>query len=208
MKKLLRTSVTGVLIGCAFPVLAASTVDLTVKGLIVPSACMPSLSAETIDVGRVSVKDLNLDTRTQLTPVTLQMGIDCEASTLFALTATDNRTDSANSIIEYGIGKTSAGQRIGGYLMFLDQGVADNTPVGMIRSSDNGTTWNSMRPDMGWQTNQLISIQEIGAARVPVPAQNTQVALSVKPFILPAQGLTITEDTVIDGSVTVEVLYL
>jgi len=41
-----------------------------------------------------------------------------------------------------------------------------------------------------------------------VPAQNTQVALSVKPFILPAQGLTITEDTVIDGSVTVEVLYL
>jgi len=61
---------------------------------------------------------------------------------------------------------------------------------------------------MGWQTNQLISIQEIGAARVPVPAQNTQVALSVKPFILPAQGLTITEDTVIDGSVTVEVLYL
>ncbi|MCT7000040.1 hypothetical protein M1739_25990, partial [Salmonella enterica subsp. enterica serovar Abaetetuba] len=70
MKKLLRTSVTGVLIGCAFPVLAASTVDLTVKGLIVPSACMPSLSAETIDVGRVSVKDINQDTRTQLTPFT------------------------------------------------------------------------------------------------------------------------------------------
>ena len=208
MKKLLHTSVAGLLIASALPALAASTVDLTVKGLIVPSACMPSLSAETIDVGRVSVKDLNLDTRTQLTPVTLQMGIDCEASTLFALTATDNRTDSANSIIEYGIGKTSAGQRIGGYVMFLDQGVADSNSVRLIQSADNGATWNSYGADTGWQTNRWISIQEIGAPRVPVPAQNTQVALSVKPFILPAQGLTITEDTVIDGSVTVEVLYL
>jgi hypothetical protein len=208
MKKLLHTSIACVLIGCAFPAFAASTVDLTVKGLIVPSACTPSLSASTVDVGRISVKDLNQDTRTQLTPTLLQMGVDCEASTLFALKATDNRAESGVSVGEYGIGRTAAGQRIGGYIMFLDQGIADGTPIRIIQSMNNGLTWGTQFPDAIWQTNQLISIQEIGAPRVPVPAKNTQVALSVKPFIHAAKDVTIGEDTLIDGSATIEVKYL
>ena len=78
MKTPIKTLIACCLIGSFSPAFAASTVDLTVKGLIVPSACMPSLSANTVDVGRISVKDLNQDTRTQLTPATLQLGIDCE----------------------------------------------------------------------------------------------------------------------------------
>ena len=208
MKKLLHTSIAGVLIGCAFPAFAASTVDLAVTGLIVPSACTPSLSASTVDVGRISVKDLNQDTRTQLTPTLLQMGIDCEASTLFALKATDNRAESGVGVGEYGIGRTAAGQRIGGYAMFLDQGVADGTPIRIIQSMNNGGTWGPQLPDDVWQTNQLISIQEVGAARVPIPAKNTQVAVSVNPFIHEAKDVTIGEDTLIDGSATIEVRYL
>ena len=114
MKKLLHTSIAGVLIGCAFPAFAASTVDLTVKGLIVPSACTPTLSANTVDVGRVSVKDLNQEAETWLTPTTLQLGIDCESATLFAMQTTDNRADSGSNFTAYGIGKTNLGERIGG----------------------------------------------------------------------------------------------
>jgi hypothetical protein len=206
MKTPIKTLIACCLIGSFSPAFAASTVDLTVKGLIVPSACTPSLSANTVDVGRVSVKDLNQDTRTQLTPTTLQLGIDCESATLFAMQTTDNRADSgANG--EYGIGKTIPGERIGGYYMSLDNGVADGAAVTPIFSFD-GTTWGTMQPDDGWSTSFIVSIRDPGAARVPVPAKNTQMALSVKPFILPAKNVTINEDTPIDGSATIEVKYL
>jgi hypothetical protein len=65
-----------------------------------------------------------------------------------------------------------------------------------------------MDPDTGWSTTIMVSIRDPGAARVPVPAKNTQMALSVNPFILPAKNMTITEDTAIDGSATIEVKYL
>ena len=208
MKKLLCTSVAGLLIGNALPAFAASTTDLTVQGLIVPSACVPSLSKNDIDLGRISVADLNEDTRTQLTSTQLQLSVDCEASTLFAMKTTDNRVDSANGVVEYGIGKTASGQRIGGYAMFLDKAVADLAPAGVIMSIDNGSTWATQWPDDGWQTNALLSIRDPGAARTPIPAKNTQFELTVNPFINAKNSVTITEDTRIDGAVTIDVRYL
>jgi type 1 fimbria pilin len=208
MKKLLHTSITGVLIGCAFPAFAASTVDLAVTGLIVPSACTPTLSASTVDVGRVSVKDLNQDSRTFLTPTTLTLSVNCEASTLFAMKATDNRSDSAAAINELGIGKTAAGELIGGYWLMLSNATADTTAVQMIGSTNNGGSWFRFREDDAWGTTYLLSIAAVGAGSVPIPARDTQVALSVKPFIHAAKDVTIGEDTLIDGSATIEVKYL
>lgn len=208
MKKLLCTSVAGLLIGNALPAFAASTTDLTVQGLIVPSACVPSLSKNDIDLGRISVADLNEDTRTQLTSTKLQLSVDCEASTLFAMKTTDNRVDSANGVVEYGIGKTASGQRIGGYIMFLDKAVADLAPVGQMFSMNNGSTWSTLWPDDGLQTDFLLSIFQLGASRTPIPAKNTQFELTVNPFIHAKNNVTITEDTRIDGSVTIDVRYL
>ncbi|MGY2253840.1 DUF1120 domain-containing protein [Pseudomonas reactans] len=208
MKKLLCTSVAGLLIGNALPAFAASTTDLTVQGLIVPSACVPSLSKNAIDLGRISVADLNQDTRTQLASTTLLLNVDCEAATLFAMKTTDNRVDSATGVVEYGIGKTASDQRIGGYAMFLDKGVADLAPVRLIMSLNNGSVWSTQWPDDGWQTDTIISISDPGAARTPIPAKNTQMELTVNPFIHAKNSVTITEDTTIDGSVTIDVKYL
>jgi type 1 fimbria pilin len=208
MKTPIKTLIACCLIGSFSPAFAASTVDLTVKGLIVPSACTPSLSANTVDVGRVSVKDLNQEAETWLTPTTLQLGIDCESATLFAMQTTDNRADSGSNFTAYGIGKTNLGERIGGYLMRLDKGVADGAAVTPITSFNNGATWGSLSPEDNWQTNFIVSIRDPGATRVPVPAKNTQIELAVLPFILPAKNVTITEDTPIDGSATIEVKYL
>ncbi|AJP50678.1 DUF1120 domain-containing protein [Pseudomonas fluorescens] len=208
MKKLLHTSVAGLLIASALPALAASTVDLTVKGLIVPSACTPSLSANTVDMGRVSVKDLNQESRTLLNPSTLSLSVDCETATMFAMKATDNRTDSSANAGEFGIGKTAAGEPIGGYGLFLDNAVADAVAVQTIVSYNGGTTWFTHYEDDLWQSTSLISIKAIGTASTPIPAKNTLMALSVNPFIHPAKNVTISEDTAIDGLATIEVKYL
>jgi type 1 fimbria pilin len=208
MKKLLCTSIAGLLIGNALPAFAASTTDLTVQGLIVPSACAPSLSKNgTIDLGRISAKDLNQDTRTNLTRQNLQLEVHCEAPTLFAMLATDNRADSG-TLGEYGVGVTNAGERIGGFHMLLDKASADEAPVQPIASLNNGTTWFTFWEDDAWSKNLIVSIGAVGAARVPVPRQNTQMELTVAPFILATKNLTLTEDTVLDGSVTVTVQYL
>ena len=208
MKTPIKTLIACCLIGSFSPAFAASTVDLTVKGLIVPSACTPTLSASTVDVGRVSIKDLNQDTKTRLTPTTLTLNISCLSPTLFAMKATDNRADSSISVSEFGVGKTAAGEHIGGYILLLDNPMADAAAVLTIGSIDNGTTWFRQWNDDAWATSFLLSIKAVDGASIPIPAQNTQMALSVNPFINPAKNVTITEDTPIDGSATIEVKYL
>ena len=55
------------LLGTSSLTLAASSLDLTVKGIITPSACAPVVSGGgNVDFGKVSVKDLNADTYTDL----------------------------------------------------------------------------------------------------------------------------------------------
>ena len=208
MKKLLHTSLAGVLIGCAFPVIAASTAELAVKGMIVPSACELSLSAKTVEVGRISVKDLNQDTRTLLTPTTLTLGINCDAPTLFAMKATDNRSDSSITVSEFGVGKTATGEHIGGYILLLDNAIADTATVLPIYSIDNGTTWARQWNDDAWATTMLLSIKAADGASIPILAKDTQMELSVNPFINPAKNVPIGQDTQIDGSATITVMYL
>nr|WP_314528591.1 DUF1120 domain-containing protein [uncultured Pseudomonas sp.] len=55
---------------------AASSVDLSVKGSITPSACMPSMSSSgTVDYGKLSAKDLNADKVTRLPSEYLQLRV-------------------------------------------------------------------------------------------------------------------------------------
>lgn len=61
---------------------AASSVDLTVKGLITPSACTPALSGGgTVDYGKISAKDLKADQQTFLPTQIVQFSVTCDAAT-------------------------------------------------------------------------------------------------------------------------------
>lgn len=67
----------------AGPVWAASSQDLTVKGVITPSACAPVVSGGgTVDFGKVSVRDLNADTYTDLPRETMLLSVRCEGPTI------------------------------------------------------------------------------------------------------------------------------
>jgi type 1 fimbria pilin len=62
-----RSLLIGVLLASAGNAIAASSVDLTVKGSITPSACTPLLSSGGVaDFGKISVKDLRPDNPTYL----------------------------------------------------------------------------------------------------------------------------------------------
>lgn len=95
---------------------AASSIDLAVKGTITPSACTPTLAnGGVVDYGKISAKDLKVDSHTRLPSQKLQMTVDCEAATLFALAAKDNRegTESSLDYYNFGLGLINGSEKLG-----------------------------------------------------------------------------------------------
>lgn len=187
--------------------IAASSTDLSVKGSITPSACAPSLSeGGQVDFGKLAAKDLLIDRPTELAPFTLRLSVNCEADTLFALNARDNRQGSAHysSGQYYGLGMINGDQKLGSYGIGVFNPVAD-MPVYPLFSFDFGQTWivNSSGSYMGhdyWNA--------FGDTPTPKALRNITVDLRITTSIAPARTLTLTEEVPLDGSATLDVVYL
>lgn len=200
----------------AQPALAASTVDLSVKGQVTPTACTPLLSSGgMIDYGKISQHDLNLDKGTRLPIKQLQVRIGSNAPARFALRMRDNRNGSAtvNSEIYYGLGFDNSGNRIGLYSMTFDprKTLVDSTSLIYGTESTTG--------GLAWRTANLNTI-EIGANSYlgftetkdsvagPSAIQVLISTVKVEAVINARQNLDLSTDTPLDGSATLEVLYL
>lgn len=183
----------------------ASTAELTVKGLITPSACTPSLSGN-VDYGKISIKDLNLNTPTNLAPVTVQLAVLCDASTLFALSGTDNRPGSSTIPDGYGLGLASNSQKIGNFTLSLKNPVADNLVVSPLESSDGGTTWRAIGNAI-WQSMYWAAFGKPGDTQ-PTPIKEVKADLQVNAEITRASFFPQGEEIQIDGSATITVKYM
>lgn len=208
MKLTLNALATALLLSSSASALAASTVDLTVKGIITPNACTPSLSgAGVVDYGKISAKDLNLTTPTPLPLATLQLSISCEGSTLFAVKGSDNRAGS-NASGTYGLGLINGGQKLGSYDVALMNAVADSVAVTVLESMDNGATWF----DSGDAALAPSSLGAFGTRSAgiwsPVPIQQMTTDMLVYGRIARADSLDLSDEHPIDGSATFEVKYL
>lgn len=185
---------------------AASTVDLTVKGLIVPSACTPTLSnAGTIDHGKISFKDLNPTTPTPLKAQTIDLGVVCDAQTLMALQATDNRADSSIHG-GYGIGLVNGSQKLGYYNLTIGKSVADSVPADFVTSVD-GDRWMWQDINDAWMPSYLVA-PSLTTVAAPIPVQNLTATVSVYTTINRSDTLPGGADIPIDGSATLTVRYL
>ena len=188
-------------------VLAASSVDLTVRGLITPSACEPSLSGGgNVELGKISAKDLKADKETQLADHPLQLTVTCDAATLMAIEPKDNRAGSASVVDDaaFGLGMVNANEKLGYFTMAVESAVADGADLGPIASRDGGLTWTRL---MFLINNGITSVAN-STTIAPVPVQSLVADLTVTPSIAPANSLTLTEEVPIDGSATLTVKYL
>ncbi|MCF5230238.1 DUF1120 domain-containing protein [Pseudomonas edaphica] len=184
---------------------AASSVDLTVKGLIVPSACTPSLSGGgMIDHGKVSAKDLNPDRGTAIGVHTLSMTVDCDAPIQFALHPIDNRAASGLTT-DFGLGFINETQKLGHFSLTWRGMVADGVTVQPIASMDQGKTWYS---EKFWEPSMYMAAASMSDDTQPLPIQNLSVDLEVLTIINAAASLDLSNEVTIDGSATVEVKYL
>jgi len=197
---------------CAGSAFAASSVDLTVKGLITPSACTPSLAQGGVaDYGKIAAKDLQENQATPLPATTLPFNLSCEAATLFALNGVDNRAGSASSPNDYsyGLGLINETERVGDFVIILTSYLADSLPVSKLASSDNGATWRENSEDAIWMRGRLAAFgNNASGTWAPIAIKTLTSNLVVHPTIAASSGLTLTEEQPIDGSATLEVLYL
>lgn len=205
--KTLNTLFATLLITGAGSALAASSVDLTVRGTITPSACEPTLSGGgTVDIGKVSARDLKADENTYLAEHVLQLTVTCDGATLVAIEPKDNRAGSASEIDDstFGLGLVNGSEKLGFFNMVVQSAVADGNDVGAIASRDGGLTWARL---MYLINNGITSVAN-STTIAPVPVQLLVADLIVAPGIAPANSLTLTEEVPIDGSATLTVKYL
>ncbi|HWT67603.1 MAG TPA: DUF1120 domain-containing protein [Pseudomonas sp.] len=208
MNKTLNILLGAMLLAGSASAFAASSVDLTVTGIITPSACTPTLSSGgTVDYGKISAKDLNPDQATWLKSQTLQLAVNCDAATLMAVEAKDNRAGSSyisGDPLLFGLGLINGTEKLGAMLIGLRSPVADGVPARTIYSYDGGSTWNTGN-DLEWNT--LISVADTSTV-APIPVQSFTSDLRISPKIAPTNQLTLTNEVSIDGSVTLTVRYL
>ncbi len=196
--------------------MAASSTDLAITGLLTPTACTPALSSSgLVDYGKISQQDLNADRGTRLPVRNLSITINCEAPSRYALRMADNRDGTAhvNSEIYYGLGLDRAGNKLGVYSLSFDpkQTVADALPVTYgTESTTGGVAWrmsNTNAIDIG--SRSFLGFTDVaGSTAGPSAIQNLTSTLTLQTVINAKQNLDLTVDTPIDGSATLEVLYL
>ncbi|MFJ3371801.1 DUF1120 domain-containing protein [Pseudomonas sp. NPDC086251] len=205
MKKYLAALSTTALFSIA-PYALASSVDLTVTGVITPAACKPSLSGGGIvDNGKISAKDLNRTTHTLVGTHPLQLTVTCDAPTQFALNPTDNQAGTESSRSWFGLGMTDAGEKLGYVRVDVKNTQADGVPAQAIDSEDDGTSWSKT---FVTSPGYILSVGSAADHSTPLYVQHLTMDFEVSTQIAPANSLTLTGEVNMNGSVTFDMMYL
>lgn len=208
MNTLIKTLIATLVLSGAGNAMAASSVDLTVRGLITPSACEPTLSSGGVyDIGKISAKDLKPDADTNLGEQVLQLTVTCDAPTLMAIATQDNRagSSSGDGPTRFGLGLINGTEKLGYLEMWLSSMLADGVEGKPIVSRDGGATWSR---GATIERDAISSFSINTTPDVPNPVQLLTADLGLTASIAPTSGLTLTNEVAIDGSVTLTVKYL
>ena len=202
-----RNLLTAALLACAGNAIAASSVDLSVKGAITPSACeLGMANGGEFDLGKIAAKDLEKDNATNLQALSTQVSVTCEAATLFAIESQDNRPGSAyfDELNSFGLGLTSNNEKLGQIYIATKSHIADGATAYGLHSMDRGLTWSS---GGYFKPGSFVSTYKAAPA-VPTPVQAYTSTMMLDTHIAPANGLTLDEEVPLNGSITLTVRYL
>ncbi|OAJ46765.1 DUF1120 domain-containing protein [Pseudomonas marginalis] len=194
----------------------AASRELQLRATFAPTACELSLSGGgVVDFGRISRNDLNSGQSTRLPSKSLMLNLGCDAPTRFALRMQDNRDGSAtvNSEIYYGLGLDQSANRIGLYSLVFDptDASADSFPrLYRTDSTTAGVAWSlSNASPLPVGANSYLGFSPIGGSQAgPVAIQHLSSRVTVEAVIAPTNTLDLSSDVVLDGSATLEIIYL
>ncbi|MNJ42116.1 hypothetical protein D3C77_370680 [compost metagenome] len=127
----------------------------------------------------------------------------------------DNRDGTAlvNSMVFYGLGLDAASNRIGLFEVVFDPRLisADQVPAAYLTySTGGGTYWSNASAQSNSITSKtlLAFTDEDNTTKGPVPFRNLSTSIEIKPVIAPTLDLDLRQDISLDGSATLEIVYL
>ncbi|EOW6720829.1 DUF1120 domain-containing protein [Cronobacter dublinensis] len=214
--------------GAAFNALAADSVDLTVKGVLVNAACSPTLDKNEVSFGNIPVGNLDKTETNQLGSRDVTLTITCDNTMVMGWTTVDGHGDSLQSLTiakaaaddsdvtsaanEYGLGK-AGDVKIGAYTISAKtSGVTYDGTAGDLLEVDNAghgntTVWAKSTQGV---TKPGVRTFTAGASGETAPkAFKVGVfPLKVTAAIQGTDTLKITEDTDLDGLATISLSYI
>ncbi|MFL9922956.1 DUF1120 domain-containing protein [Herbaspirillum lusitanum] len=189
---------------------AADTAELKVKGVIRPSACVPSFSGgAVVDYGVIPASVLKKGAYTPMPTREVALNIKCEAPTKIGFKFVDNRHESiVTEMMQYpehnfGLG-TVGGKKTGGYTIEMAGVTGDGVAGQVLYSGDSGKSW--YQGASGLNTWHLFSFNNGGWN--PGAYKDVTAKIRVAAIINKPEDLDLTREIPLDGSATIEVIYL
>ncbi|WP_404994473.1 DUF1120 domain-containing protein [Cupriavidus pauculus] len=203
---------------------AAESADLSVKGVIRPSACSIALSNNgTVDYGTISAKSLSATDVTKLPDREVTMTINCDAATKVGFLVTDNRAGTESYIVNavdpdanlappLGLGAVD-GKNLGGYGIkaLVADATADGAPVGGLVTERQGEQGNFA--PLSEYGNYVVTIWPVSWSDTDGGTPHAYKTISQVLRIVGALNSTaklpsLTSNVELDGSATISVVYL
>ncbi|HBO2187564.1 TPA: DUF1120 domain-containing protein [Pseudomonas aeruginosa] len=189
--------------------------ELSVGGQVRPGgACGLALgNGGVFELGTISRKDLKEAEETYIGPpggLEISLGILCQAPTKVALRMLDNRAGTSISSVAWAFGLgASGGRNVGWYSVWIDRINGDGKPGLPEMRQPPGQAWEHPQQGWGWATRPswLYSWAEKGQTS-PQGFQDIRAVLELFPMIAPAKDLDLSQEIAIDGSATLELVYL
>lgn len=194
------------------PAFASSSISVRMTGSVTPSACSMAIIGNGIfDFGTMSTQDLQAANFNNLQNMRQTLSVSCPSSALIALSFIDNRSGTTSSSLVnegglFGLGKDASGNAIGGYYLATSRHILNGDPAHATSSFDAGGSWTS---EIFLKSDDLFIhswTHTLGGS--PVPVSTALVEVIADPVIAPLSTLDITQDFQLDGSATIELVYL
>jgi len=223
MKKLLLATALSLCVSSAF---AAETAVLKVTGTLTNAACTPELSnGGVVDYGSIQLGELSATAVNQLGDKKINLTINCSAATKVGFSSIDDRSESQADITVknatygdqtingylFGLGKTTGGVSIGAYSVFLDRDnvTADGAAVDGIYEQylDGNWTSTTTRDTLQDENIRTMTVATKGSLE-PLAFTTAVFPLITSVAIQDTTTLAITDDTKLDGQLTISLNYL
>ncbi|NMX61252.1 DUF1120 domain-containing protein [Pseudomonas sp. WS 5059] len=191
--------------------------ELTLHAHFAPAACTPLLSnGGLVDYGTLLAKDLSATQENPLPTRTLQFSVSCDAPARFALLMHDNRFGSATGGTDetaYGLDLDASRNKIGRYYLNIDPADFSADSFGTLYRTDstsNGRAWSSSSArQIPIAANSLMGFtNSVGNTQGPIAIQHLAGTVRVKAYLAPIQSLDLRNVVHINGSGTLEIIYL
>ena len=213
MKKIVLLSTLTTALLAAFGAHAGETTELKVKGVIRPASCVPSFAAgnSSVDYGVIASNALKTGQNYVLPVKPISMTVTCDGPTRIVFKTTDNRASSriaglisVGDNYNYGLG-TANDKKIGGYtIAFAPNSTVDGAVMPHTLFKDPA----KLNFGRGAQNISHDGVLFGVGDNVVASGSIWNINFNISGALNKPENLTLTGDVTLDGSATIEVVYL